>query len=800
MFELLKTRQVDIMLALSSICLMIAFFTLISRIMSRRRKIILVTLEVCAAIWLEADRIAYLYRGCPGTAGYLSVRISNLFVFLMTILVLMMVSFYLGDVLRNEGGLTYTPFMLKLANILGAVAILLLIISQFTGLYYTIGPDNEYRRGQYYFISYIFPYFILLIQFGVIIYYRKRLTGRIAFSIFLFSAVSLLSSMIQFFVYGVSLVDMSAVVMVIGLYVFALVDMNERVDRANRIEIDTLKAGQDRMKKLFEQTATAIVTAIDSKDAYKRGHSARVAEYAREIARLSGKSDKECDEVYFAALLHDVGKLGINDAILQRDTELTPGDYETLKKHAQIGGEILSGTGEFPYLVMGAMYHHERYDGMGYPEGLSGENIPEVARILAVADSYDSMTSKRRYREALPQSTVREEIVKGSGSQFDPEYADIMVDMIDHDTEYMMREKENLMINEADEDLVAVGEMRFGEYKEKVSEGIQLGEWKTIISFDCQAEMGFDEKKSIPAIILFDSHDGCVHRDDSSIRLLEYLEYGEIWTDGNVISSAARDMVTKITEGDEEQGKENVSHMEIEAVKLRDHVMIKIAGQKRTIEVIAALPDAIRFCYIAFSGEHCHIMNVHYTESDEPVSDDYIPRIVEEVSFINRLEGDIPNVQIEGYRKQYTDAVPVVDGMRVLFRTMSLPTANLIWHCAYILLFSADNGIPEGENYLEHGCIRLDGEDATNNDLAVNSVEVHRDDTFRGWDEWKKANKRGYECEVSFRRRRNRITVETKNCGISIKFVTTAAPGHDDIYMALTGDQCALTDIRTYYR
>ena len=134
--------------------------------------------------------------------------------------------------------------------------------------------------------------------------------------------------------------------------------------------------------------------------------------------------------------------------------------------------------------------------------------------------------------------------------------------------------------------------------------------------------------------------------------------------------------------------------------------------------------------------------------------------------------------------------------MRLNFHTMSLPTASLIWQCAYILIFSAENAKVNGNKYKELACIRLDGEDATNNDDAINDLTVHKDDTFSGWDHWKDANKRGLECEVAFLRRRNKVTIFTKNEGISIKNVTTLPGDKENIYVAITGDQCALTDIR----
>jgi HD superfamily phosphodiesterase len=422
---------------------MLAFFTAISKIMPKRRKSILLAMEVFAALLLVADRISYIYYGYPGEIGYLAVNLSNFSVFILTLAVLMTVNFYLDDVLKNEGGLESTPQALRLAMILGYIALFLVVVSEFTGLYYTVDEYNFYHRSPYYFISYIFPYLILVIQLGLMIIYGKRVRGKLALSLFLFVSVCTIASLVQYFFYGVSLLDMATVMMVVGLYVFALIDVNEKVERASRIEIDNLKGEHESMRKLFEQTATALATAIDAKDPYTQGHSVRVAEYAKEIAKLSGMDEKKCDEVYFAGLLHDVGKIGVPDSIIQKDMDLTDEEYDALRRHPAIGGQILSIIDEYPFLGIGAKYHHERYDGKGYPEGLSGEDIPELARIVAVADTYDSMTSKRSYRDIMPQSLVREEILKGIGTQFDPVYSRIMIEMIDKDTEYLMREKDN---------------------------------------------------------------------------------------------------------------------------------------------------------------------------------------------------------------------------------------------------------------------------------------------------------------------------------------------------------------------
>ncbi|MBR5088343.1 MAG: response regulator [Ruminiclostridium sp.] len=183
-----------------------------------------------------------------------------------------------------------------------------------------------------------------------------------------------------------------------------------------------------------------LADAIDAKDTYTNGHSGRVAEYSREIARRAGYSEKDQDIIYMVGLLHDVGKIGVPDAVINKPAKLTNDEFELIKNHPVMGARILKNIKEMPRLATGARWHHERYGGGGYPDGLAGEDIPEDARIIAVADAYDAMSSRRSYRDVLPQGVVREEIENGRGTQFDPRFADIMLEMIDEDTEYEMRE------------------------------------------------------------------------------------------------------------------------------------------------------------------------------------------------------------------------------------------------------------------------------------------------------------------------------------------------------------------------
>lgn len=194
-------------------------------------------------------------------------------------------------------------------------------------------------------------------------------------------------------------------------------------------------------ERLSLHVVQTLAEAIDAKDSYTNGHSGRVAVYSREIARRAGYSIKAQNEIYMMGLLHDVGKIGVPDAVINKPSKLTEEEFEQIKNHPVMGARILKTIREMPKLVTGARWHHERYDGNGYPDRLKGTDIPEEARIIGVADAYDAMTSNRSYRHSMAQSAVREQIAKGRGVQFDPRFADIMLQMIDDDTGYDMREK-----------------------------------------------------------------------------------------------------------------------------------------------------------------------------------------------------------------------------------------------------------------------------------------------------------------------------------------------------------------------
>ncbi len=209
-------------------------------------------------------------------------------------------------------------------------------------------------------------------------------------------------------------------------------------------QTEEIRAQEKKMKSLFMQTITALSEAIDAKDRYTSGHSKRVAEYSRMIAVRMGKSKEEQDEIYRAGLLHDVGKIRIPAELINKPGKLTDEEYNLIKIHPVTGYHILRGISDDNDIAVAAKYHHERYDGKGYPNGLLGDTIPEIARILGVADSYDAMASNRSYRSVLPQEVVRSEIEKGKGTQFDPHIADIMLQIIEEDKAYSLKQTDSM--------------------------------------------------------------------------------------------------------------------------------------------------------------------------------------------------------------------------------------------------------------------------------------------------------------------------------------------------------------------
>ncbi|MCR5624447.1 MAG: HD-GYP domain-containing protein [Lachnospiraceae bacterium] len=211
------------------------------------------------------------------------------------------------------------------------------------------------------------------------------------------------------------------------------------------IEMDShikeIKDAREKMVNFNAEVMEALAQTIDAKDKYTNGHSSRVAKYSKMIAAKMGMSEDTQTSIYYMGLLHDIGKIGIPDEIINKTSKLTDEEYNLIQSHPLFGYDILSRIPSHPELAQAARWHHEMYDGTGYPDKISGENIPLHVRIIAVADSYDAMASNRSYRKYLPQDVIRKEIADNIGTQFDPECAKCMLEIIDEDTEYKLHEE-----------------------------------------------------------------------------------------------------------------------------------------------------------------------------------------------------------------------------------------------------------------------------------------------------------------------------------------------------------------------
>lgn len=186
----------------------------------------------------------------------------------------------------------------------------------------------------------------------------------------------------------------------------------------------------EKLEKAYLESIETLRYTVEAKDTYTRGHSDRVSEYSVLLGKAVGLPENQIRTLQIGGLFHDVGKIGVPDIILQKESKLTDDEYSEIKNHPSIGAHILSTASIFKDIIPIVKHHHERYDGRGYPGQLKGEDIPYLARIAAVADSFDAMTSRRTYRDSLPLETVISEFERCRGSQFDPKLTDVFLDIL----------------------------------------------------------------------------------------------------------------------------------------------------------------------------------------------------------------------------------------------------------------------------------------------------------------------------------------------------------------------------------
>jgi len=330
-----------------------------------------------------------------------------------------------------------------------------LLINVFSGLLFSFDQEGRYIHGTGYLFVYFVPLYYIVTAAWELLKYHRQFKKKQQVSIGLYIVMSLAGPLMQLLLFpnillGVFTPSVAALVILFSMetpdYQMLLKTLAElhalrkSLDEEVKRQTKTAEDRMEKMERLSEQVILTLAKTIDAKDKYTSGHSERVAKYAKEIAGRMGMSKREQREIYYMGILHDIGKIGIPDAIINKKGKLTDEEFQIIKSHPVIGAEVLENIEEIPNISIGAKFHHERYDGTGYPEHKAGEDIPIQARIIGISDAYDAMTSKRSYRDLLPQEVVRSEIEKGKGTQFDPVCAKFMLMMIDEDKEYRMRE------------------------------------------------------------------------------------------------------------------------------------------------------------------------------------------------------------------------------------------------------------------------------------------------------------------------------------------------------------------------
>jgi putative nucleotidyltransferase with HDIG domain len=225
-----------------------------------------------------------------------------------------------------------------------------------------------------------------------------------------------------------------------------LMDAEKTIDQVN----EELKNTQAKLEQAYLDTIETLRCTVDAKDSYTKGHSERVSEYAVLIGKHLGISSDEMYTLRIGGLFHDVGKIGISDNILSKKGKLTDDEFDEIKKHPVIGAQILSNASIFSDIISIVKYHHERFDGTGYPEHLKGKEIPYLARIVSVADAFDAMNSRRPYRDTVEIQTIYNEISKNKKTQFDPEVADALLDIIQNNYSAIEEIQQRYEIHEED--------------------------------------------------------------------------------------------------------------------------------------------------------------------------------------------------------------------------------------------------------------------------------------------------------------------------------------------------------------
>lgn len=314
-------------------------------------------------------------------------------------------------------------FWILLIPLLAALVLALMTPRWKTVFYFD--EAGQYHAGPFDLFYYIIAMYYYCFSIYLLIWKRNRIRRPFFNTAVLLLALSAAGMLVQNILRIVNFdVFIHSICCLIMLYI--LVDSNEMVEM--------LKKKNAEVNELMKEIVAALTKSIEASDQYTEGHSQRVADISARLAGCLRMEEAEIQKVYYAALIHDIGKIGINRELLNKTGKLTAAEYREMQRHTVIGASIAAEVTAMPEMQQAARSHHERYDGSGYPDGLKGKEIPLYARIIAVADAYDAMSTDRVYRKHLSKEEICSELKRNRGSQFDPEIDDAMLEIVNQNT------------------------------------------------------------------------------------------------------------------------------------------------------------------------------------------------------------------------------------------------------------------------------------------------------------------------------------------------------------------------------
>lgn len=428
--DFLREHQLNCMLALSCICATIALSVLLTGISTKKRKYLFL-MEIGSAFLIMIDRITYILDSSPTELGFCMMKIGCCLLFFSPPFVIFAFSQYLRQIFAETEDLPNNLKRFTTINIITVFAEIMIIISQFTGFYYTFDETHTYHRGAGSLIAFGLPLLAVLILLSLNVQYYSRIPKRMRLLLLLFTINPFVSTIYQLLYYGYEAVNITIAAMAVLLYVFDLLDLRH-IEKSNSKLKNELADKSERIIQMQDNQIMSMAALVESRDNSTGKHILRTSVGVRilleEMQKDSGYVLPEgfCDNLIKAAPMHDIGKIGVNDVILQKPGRFTIDEFEIMKTHAEKGAkalhDILKDSDDIAFRKIAenvAHYHHERWDGSGYPKGLKGEEIPLEARIMAIADVYDALVSKRVYKEKMSFEEADKIIMEGMGKQFD---------------------------------------------------------------------------------------------------------------------------------------------------------------------------------------------------------------------------------------------------------------------------------------------------------------------------------------------------------------------------------------------